>query len=447
VSREPEVLAHHYDEATLFEQALGFWLQAGQKSIGRSANVEASRQLKRGLDCLEKLPDSPSKDQQELLLLTMRGVALIANEGYGADDVERAFARARSLCQKLGDTPHLFPVLFGLCLFYLVRAKGAEAQELATQLDAIAAATNDVEVTLETHSARAALAFWEGNFTSANEHILRARTLFDPAKHSYHVFVYGQDPLAYGYSYGSLALWFLGYPEQARTSAQLAVELAEKTNHPLTIAGILSFFGDLQHHLRQPALFDDIAKRTVSVSQEQNLPMWVGTARTQRGWAMCQLGDPTNGVDEILAGLEAFRRTGAEVNTPYMIARLVEALITANRLDEGLAQVEGALSLLEAKIDRYYEAELHRLRGEILARKGNTAGAEACFERALAVSRAQKAKSLELRACMSLGKLRAGAGKTAEAHALLKPVYDWFTEGFDTPDLVDAKTLLAAWAG
>ncbi|HVU03970.1 MAG TPA: adenylate/guanylate cyclase domain-containing protein [Polyangiaceae bacterium] len=445
-SREPELLAHHYDGAGLYEPALGFWLQAGQKSIGRSANVEASRQLKRGLDCLERLPDSPTRDQQELLLLTMRGVALIANEGYGADEVERAFARARALCQKLGDTPHLFPVLFGLCLFYLVRAKGPEAQELAAQLDAIASATGDLEVTLETHSARAALAFWEGKFAAANEHILRARTLFDPQKHGYHVFVYGQDPLAYGYSYGSLALWFLGYPEQAMASAERAVELAGKTNHPLTIAGILSFYGDLHHHLRKPAAFDDIAKRTVAISQEQNLPMWVGTARTQRGWAMCQLGDPTHGVEEILAGLEAFRRTGAEVNTPYMISRLVEALITADRLDEGLSQVEGALSILETKLDRYYEAELHRLRGEILARKGNASGAEACFERALAVSRAQAAKSLELRASMSLGRLRAAAGRAADARELLRPVYDWFTEGLDTPDLVDAKTLLATWS-
>ena len=444
-SREPEILAHHHDAAGFYEQALGYWREAGQKSMARSANVEASRQLRRGLEAIQHLTESSDRDQQELLLLTMRAVALIAARGYGADEVEQAFARARTLCQKLGDTPHLFPVLFGLCLFYLVRAKPAEANELAAQLDAIATLTSDVECILETHSLRAALCFWEGRFLDAQEHIMRARTMFDPAKHGHHVFVYGQDPLAYGYGYGALALWFLGYPEQALLSARRALELAERTNHPLTIAGVLSFYGDLHHHLRQPALFDDLARRTIAVATEQNLPMWVGTARSQRGWVQFERGEREAGLVEIVAGLEDFRKTGAEINTAYFISRLVEALLAASRIDEGLERVDEALGLLETSIDRYYEAELYRLKGELRRRAGNSEAARECFERALTVSRAQSAKSLELRAAMSLGRLRADEGKKAEAVRLLAPTYEWFTEGLGTPDLVDARALLSAW--
>jgi class 3 adenylate cyclase/predicted ATPase len=444
-SREPEVLAHHHDAAGLREQALGYWLQAGQKSIARSANVEASRQLLRGLEALGHLPESIERDQQELLLLTMRAVALIAARGYGADEVEQAFARARVLCQKLGDTPHLFPVLFGLCLFYLVRAKPVEANELAAQLETIATATSDPDCILETHSAKAALCFWEGRFSASQEHILRARTMFDPAKHGSHVFVYGQDPLAYGYSYGALALWFLGYPEQALLSARRSLELAERANHPPTLAGVLSFYGDLHHHLRQPALFDDLARRTIAVAMDQNLPMWVGTARTQRGWVRFQLGEREEGIREIVAGLEAFRKTGAEINTAYFISRLVETLLESGRIEEGLERVDEALNILDTSLDRYYEAELHRLKGELLRCASRADAAEACFERALAVSRAQSAKSLELRAAMSLGRLRADTGRVNQAVSLLAEPYEWFTEGLDTPDLLDAKALLSEW--
>lgn len=447
VSSQPDLLAHHYDAAGLFDQALGYWLQAGQKSIARSAHVEASRQLARGLEALSRLPESSDRDQQELLLLTMRGVALIGSRGYAAGEVEQAFARARALCQKFGDTPHLFPVLFGLWLYYLVRADGKTSNELCDQLVAIAETTNEAEYALEAHSARAALSYWEGKFAESNEHILRARLIYDPSRHGHHPFVYSQDPLSYGYAYAGLGLWFSGYPEQAAKSATKAIELAQRTNHALTLAGVYSFATDLNHHLHNTEAFSELAAKTLAVATEQNLPMWAGWARAMRGFATFERGEKDAGISEILAGLEAFRATGAETNTAYLISCLVEAYLAAGKLELGLEKVNEALALLEVDCDRYYRAELLRLKGELIRRMSasKVEDASTCFESALTTARAQGAKSLELRAAMSMGRLSFHHGDRANAVRIVSGVYDWFTEGLDTADLVEAKRLLDHW--
>lgn len=447
VSTQPELLAHHYDAGGMFEPALGFWLQAGQKSVSRSANVEASRQLRRGLDALYKLPRSIERDQQELLLLMMRGVALIASSGYAAKEVEDAFARARALCTELGDIPHLHPVLFGLFLYYMVRADGKSAHELVEQLDTVATHIGDSEYTLEAHTARGAISYWEGNFTECNEQILKARVLYDPAKHGHHPFVYGQDPLAYGYCYGALTLWILGYPEQAQDSARKALDLAERTNHPLTFAGILSFATDLEYHLRDFPTQKKLAERMLAVTTEQALPLWGTWARTMIGSATVDLGDPTTGIAEIIAGMEGFRATGARMNVSYLLARLSAAHLTAGQLEPALERVNEALRLRETDFDCYYDAELFRIKGEIQRRIDGTdlRAAEACFERALEIARSQRARSFELRAAMGLGSLMYDTGRRQEALALLGPVYEWFTEGHETPDLKDARRLLDLW--
>lgn len=446
VSSQPELLAHHYDAGGQLEAAVGHWIQAGQKSIARSANVEASRQLRRGLEALARLPQSPERDQQELFLLTMRGVALIAASGYAAEDVQQAFARARTLCSELGDTPHLHPVLFGLFLYYMVRGDGTSAGELVEQLEQTAQKIGDPGLVLEAHSARAALSYWEGKFAQSNDHILQARLLYDPAHHGHHQFVYGQDPLAYGYCYGGLTLWFLGFPEQAKESARKALDLAERTNHPLTFAGILSFTADLQYHLRDAHSLRTLAERMHEVTTEQGLPLWGGWARSMIGSAKVEQGDPTNGIAEILSGMDEFRATGARMNVSYLLARLADAYLRAGMLEDGLHRVGEALEVRQTAFDCYYDAEVFRLNGEILRRlDGKGEQAEVCFDRALSIARRQKAKSLELRAAMSLGSLWHDRGRSSDALRLLSEVYEWFTEGHDTRDLLDAKRLLSEW--
>lgn len=446
VSNQPELLAHHYDAGGLFDAAVGHWLQAGQKSIARSANVEASRQLRRGLEALARLPQSPERDQQELFLLTMRGVALIAASGYAAEDVQQAFARARSLCNELGDTPHLHPVLFGLFLYYMVRGEGTSAAELVEQLEVTARKIGDPGLVLEAHSARAALSYWEGKFSECNQHILEARLLYDPTQHGHHQFVYGQDPLAYGYCYGALTLWFLGFPEQAKESARKALDLAERTNHPVTFAGILSFAADLQYHLRDAHSLGILAERMLAVTTEQGLPLWGGWARSMLGSAKVEHGDPTSGIAEILSGMEAFCATGARMNVCYLLARLADAYLRAGMPEEGLSRVDEALAMRQTAFDCYYDAEVLRLKGELQRQlDGSGERAEATFDRALSIARAQQAKSLELRIAMSLGALWHESGRSADAVRLLSDVYEWFTEGHDTRDLLEAKRLLSEW--
>ncbi len=443
-ANQPEVLAHHYDEGGMPEAALSGWLRAGQNSIARSANVEASRQLRRGLDALFRTPETTERDRQELFLVTMRGVALIAVRGYAATEVEQAFARARVLCDHLGDTPHLFPALFGLFLYFLVRGDGRSARELVEQLEAAAASFGEAEYTLEAHTARAALEYWQGSFGACHEHILQARLLYDPQKHAHHQFVYGQDPLAYGYCYGALVYWFQGFPEQALESALKALELAERTNHPLTFAGILSFAADLYYHLREPEAVLSLAERMLGVSAEQGLSLWEAWARTMIGSAKCELGDVSGGITEIEAGLEAFLETGASLNTGYLSARLATACARAGKLEEGLVHVGRALESIERQHDRYYAAELYRLKGEFLrlSTPSQDSLALTAFERALEVSRTQGAKSLELRAAMSLARMRLSGGERDAARELLAGVYGWFTEGLGTRDLMEARALL-----
>lgn len=444
---QPEVLAHHYDEGGQYEQAVGFWLESGQKAIARSANIEASRQLQRGLDSLARLPASAERAQHELLLLTMRGVVLIALRGYAAEEVERTFARARAICQELGDTPHLFPVLFGLFLYYMVRGDGASTEALVHQLETTASGVGDSEFTLEAHTARAAISYWEGRFTTCQAHILKARVLYDPARHRHHPLVYGQDPLAYGYCYGALTLWFLGYPDQALESANRALDLAERANHPLTLAGILSFVADLHYHLGDPAAVAAVTERMLAVAEQQGLALWSAWGRSMLGSARFQLGDPEGGIEDIRAGAAAFLLTGAKVNAPYLKARLAEAYLGTGRVTDGIETVDDALRSLETQLDRYFESELHRLRGRLLRclPDPDLVLAEQSFQRALEVARAQSARSLELRAAMDLGRLWSDLGKHDAARRLVASVHGWFTEGLSTRDLVDAKALLHAW--
>jgi len=443
---QPDLLAHHYDAAAVHDRALDYWLDAGQKSIARSAHVEASRQLQRGIESLLHLPETAERNQRELLLLTLRGMALIGARGYASREVEQAFARARALCHKFDDVPRVFPVLFGLWLYYLVRADGQSANALADQLTAIAESTGDPEYALEAHSARASNAYFQGRFSESNEHILRARLIYDSKKHAHHQYVYSQDPLAYGYAYAGLALWFMGYPEQAMKSSTTALDLAHRTNHPLTLAGVCSFATDLRHHLRDRTAFSHLAQKTLSVATEQGLPMWAGWARAMCGYASFERGEREAGLREIQAGLDAFRATGAETNTAFLISYLVEACLTANETQLGLEKIDEAIGLLDVLSDRYYRAELLRLRGE-LVRKLSAGAAEAAthFEAALAAAREQGAKSLELRAAMSLGRLWFCDGERQDAIRLVSDVKDWFTEGLDTPDLEDAQRLLDEW--
>jgi predicted ATPase/class 3 adenylate cyclase len=454
VAAEPEILAHHYTEAGCHAQAVGYWQQAGTRALQRSANVEAIAHMQRGLTLLTTLPDTPQRTQHELDFLTTLGPALMATKGYAAPEVVRAYTRARELCQQLGESPEHFLVLWNLFLFYLVRSEHQIAMELGEQCLQLAQRVQDVALLLEAHLAIGVSWLYRGDLALACTHLEHTIALYDPAQHHVLAYRYGSlDPGIMGFIQYALALWLRGYPEQARTHSATALSLAQQLTHPYTLARMLYLDTILYQWRRDAQAVRDQADAAITVATAEGFALMQASGPIMRGWAIVMQEHSTEGLVQIRQGLDMYRSIGAEFQRPHLLTLLAEASGLLGQPESGLAALEEALTLVEKTGERYYEAELHRQRGELLLRrqaKSHPAQdsleqheAEVCFQHALDVARQQQAKSLELRAAMSLSRLWQQQGKRAEAHALLAPVYSWFTEGFDTADLQEAKTLLA----
>jgi predicted ATPase len=270
--------------------------------------------------------------------------------------------------------------------------------------------------------------------------------LYEPTKHAHHAFVYGQDPLAYGYSYGAFNLWFTGHPEQALQSAEQAMALANRAQHPLTVAGVLSFTADLHYLIGDLDAFEELADRAITVAEDQGLPMWTAAGLALKGTAVFRRGNHAAGIDQIRDGVERFLRTGARLNGAYIRSRLVEALLADGQLDVGLKEVDVALGVAQTSLDRYYLPELYRLKASLLERRG-TGDAELYYERALAAARRQGAKSLELRAALGAARLHQSRSDEGLHFQRLADVDAQFIEGRDHTDLVAARTFLEAGGG
>jgi predicted ATPase len=447
VETQPELLAHHYTEAGLSEQAVGYWQRAGQHAIQRSAHAEAIAHLNKGLELLKLLPDSPKRLQQELDLQTALGPALMATKGFAAPEVEHAYARARELCRRIEDTPQLFRVLWGLRLFYLLRAEYGTARELGEQLLSLAQRAQDSALLLLSHLAVGDLRFHVGELATARPYLEQAVALYDLQQHRSLAFLYSTiDPGVASLSFTASTLWFLGYPAQAVERIRQALSLAQELSHPHSRAFALSFAAWLHQCQREKQATQERAEVVIALAAEQGLPYWVAQGTILRGWALAEQGQEEDGITQMRQGLADRRATGAELLGPYYLALLAEAYGKGGWAGEGLAVLSEALAAVDNSGERLYEAELYRLKGEILLTqegKGQKAEeAEARFQQALAVARRQQAKSLELRAAMSLSRLWQQQGKRAEARELLAPIYNWFTEGFDTADLQEARALL-----
>ncbi|MFQ5927642.1 MAG: hypothetical protein ACE5MH_09445, partial [Terriglobia bacterium] len=439
-----ERLAHHYTEAGLPEEAVTYWQQAGQRATERSANVEAIGHLTKGLKLLKTLPDSRERTQQELVLQTTLGPALMAAKGEAAPEVEKAYARARELCEHVGETAQLFPVLRGLWIFYLERAELQTARELAEQLLSLAQSLQDSAFLLEAQRALGLTLFWQGELASAQAHLEQGIALYDPQQHRSHAFLYGLGPEVHCLSYAAWALWFLGYPGQAVQRSHEALTLARELSHPFSLAAALYFAARLHQYRRERQLTQECAEAAVALSTEQGFPEWLAVATIVRGWALAEQGQGDEGTAQMRQGLAAGRATGGALGRSLFLALLAEAHANQGRIDDGLRMVAEGLTTTENNGERFYEAELHRLKGElVLSLSGdNQSEAETCFQNAIDIARRQSAKSLELRAATSLARLWQGQGRIDESRELLAPVYGWFTEGFDTADLKDAKRLL-----
>jgi predicted ATPase len=444
VEAEPELVAHHYTEAGLNEQAFGYWLQAGKRAAQRSANVEAINHLTKGLEVLMTLPDTLERARQELDLQTTLGPVLMAVKGQSSQDTERAYARARELCQQVGETPQLFPVLHGLFRFYMVRAELQTTRDLAEQLLSLAQRAEDPALLLEAHRVMGQTMFWLGELAASRAHLEQGMALYDPQQHRSHAFVYGQDPGVACRSFAVRAIWVLGYPDQALQNIDEALNQAQELTHPFSLVYALAMATVVHSFRREAQAVQERAEAVIAVSTEHGFPFWLAFGMILRGWVFTAQGRGAEGIAQIHQGLAAYRATGAEVDTPYFLSLLAEAYGKVGQPEEGLSVLVKALAIVDSTGGRHWEAELHRQKGELLLmQKGQKVGeAEECFQKALDIARRQQAKSFELRAAMSLSRLWQQQGKQEEAHQLLAEIYGWFTEGFDTADLKEAKVLL-----
>jgi class 3 adenylate cyclase/predicted ATPase len=451
VDAQPHVLARHYTEASLNKQAIPYWQKAGQKAVQRSANAEAVSHFSKGLELLKTLPESPEQFQQELELQLALGTPLIATKGFAAPEVGRVYARARVLCQQAGEAPQLFPVYWGLWVFYTARAEHKTAHELGEQCRRLAEAAGDPSLIMEAHHALGVTLLALGEFSSALEHLERAISIYNLEQHHSLAFVYGQDSGVVCRSHAAWALWFLGYPERAMKRNEEALSLAKKLSHPYSLAVALDFSAWLHQLFLEEQATQEEAEAAVALSAQHDFVFWILMGTILRGWALTAGEQMSDGIAQMREGLTAFRATGAEIMRPYYLALLAEVYGKVVETKQGLDLLAEAHVAMDDSGERWWEAEIYRLIGELTLKKADKQKpdlesqkeAENYFFQALTTASRQSAKSLELRAALSLGRLWQRQGKKTEARKVLTEIIGWFTEGFDKTDLVEAKKLLA----
>ena len=447
VETAPELLAHHYTQASMMAEAVPCWLDAGQRALRASANAEAIAHLTTGLDLLADLPAGLERAGVELQFRLTLGPAYMAIRGYAAPEVEACYQRALELCRELGDMPpQLARALHGLWTNHIVRAQHTSALALGEQVLQLGAATNDDGLLLQGNMEVGWSDFFLGELEQAREHLERVLALYDPERHSSHAFIYGDNPATSARTVLASVLWLLGYPDQAlRCSEENLAILRSQVQHPYSVAFGVTVAAFLRQYLGDPPAARALAEEAVVISEAHGLAFIGAMASMFEGWARTREGELDEGMAQMRRGLAAQLAMGAELARPYWLWLLAEACQRTGAAREGLALLDDADATVEHTHDRYWEAEIHRLRGRLLlatAEPAAPASAEACYRRALEVARQQGARSLELRAAVSLSRLWQAADRHGEARELLASIYERFTEGLDRPELREAAALL-----
>lgn len=450
-SREDEAsdLAHHCFQAGALADVgttVGYLALAARQAMTRSANLEATAHLSKAVKLLNGLPESLERNQQELGLQLGLGMALILAKGYSDPEVQRAFTQAEGLCARLGETPDLYPALWGLWSYYLVRGDYQASHKVGQRLFALAEKQNDSDLLLEAHTSQG-LNFLNGgcDLELARTHFESALRIYDYEQHFSHASRYSQDPGIV--SLGALAwtLWLQGYPDQALAKHEECLKLARRRSHDFSLAWGLGYGASFRQFRREVQIAKQLAEEGIAFSNEHGFPIWALAASFSLGWALNQSGQAEKAVELLQAVTTTWHAMGAQITRPHQLGLLADALGRANQVQKGLMLLEEALDEARATGEEYYEAELYRLKGELLLKLDQSAltKAESGFRQSLEVARRQGAKSWELRTAMSLMRLERGRGPSEESRRMLADIYGRFTEGFDTPDLRDAKTLLA----
>jgi class 3 adenylate cyclase/predicted ATPase len=445
---QPELLAHHCTEAGLTEQAVRYWQRAGEHASERSAPLEAISHFTTGIALLQTLPETPARTQQAVTLHLALGAALAMAKGHAAPEVEQAFTQARAWCQQVGETPALVPVLVGLWRFYNTRPQLHTARELGDTLLRLAQRAHDPALAVLAHQALGMTWFYLGTLPAARQHLEAGIARSTPDQYRVPAFHLGQDPGVGCRLYAAMTLWVLGYPEHALAHIHDALTWAHELSHPYSLAFARCFAAVVSQFRRDVPAVHEHAEAAVALATAQGFPYYAALGTSMRGWALALQGQGEAGLAQGRQGLAAYRATGAAVLVPYLCTVLADVADRLGHPEDGLQALAEAHTLVEQQEERWWEAEVCRLRGVVLLRQPGTpqVEAEAWLQRALDVARRQEAKALELRAAMSLARLWQQQGKRAEAYDLLTPIYGWFTEGFDTADLQEAKALLEALA-
>ncbi len=440
---DPALLAWHFAEAGELEQGVKYWCQAATLAAEKSAHAETISCVHRGLALVERLEESPHRDELELVLKVPLGAALVSTRGYAAPEVGPVYDRARELCERVGDKWNSFVVLFGIWAWRLVRDELVLSLKLSEEIMSLAELLGDPGMMMEAHHVPANSLYYLGDFEAARKHCEDGFALYDEDRCRMHCHRSGQNSGVTLQSYWALANWHLGYPDQALERIESAIDLAHHLKHPFSQCYSLHFSAWVHQYARLGEKTLEYAEAEQRLADKHGFAFWSATSRLYRSSALLLLDRVDEVLDLVQEGLETIKATGAALSLPYYYSFLAEAQQRTGRLDEALGTLDHSLEIAALHQDRYYEAELFRRKGELLLEQSaDLPAVEACLEKSLEIGQVQRAKSWELRAAMSLARLRKTQGRSAEGQALLAEVFGWFCEGFATPDLVDARRLL-----
>jgi class 3 adenylate cyclase/predicted ATPase len=443
---QPELLAHHYGQAGLVDAAVAYGLKAGQRSTARFANNEAIAHYKKALESLEAKSPGVERDRQELGLLIALGIPTIAARGNMSAEVEDIYVRARGLCNSAADSPQRFGVLRGLWSSAFLRKPLPEVQELSAELLSLVDSQGDKTRRALALRAQGCTLFFRGELELAGESFGRAIELWDVDEASSKTFVFGEDPSVLCRAYSSWLLWFLGFPDRSSASIGKALAEAERLSNPFFFAHILGLASALYVHRGEYSQATLYADASSALSAQYGFPHWTANAMILKGRSTVALGQFDDGIAEMEQGWAQWQALGAKLCTTQATVLLADACAREGRIDAGLEWIKAAAEHVRTFGECYYEAELHRVHGELLIAGKSNREAEENLHRSIEVARRQRARSLELRASMALAQHWQRQGQRQSARDLLAPIFGWFSEGFDTPDLLRAKALLDDWA-
>jgi class 3 adenylate cyclase/predicted ATPase len=439
---QPELFARHYAEAGLAEKSVFYWGKAARRSASRSAMAEAAAQFQKGLDQVVLLPDPVARHRHELELCAALGAVLQAVKGFAAPETGQAYARARELWEQLGSPSEFLHIPRGQSVYYAIRGQFELALRMDEDLLRLSRQRNDPARLVLAHYSSGRTLMFTGNLSSSRSHLEKAIALYDAAAHGSVVDQAGVDPYANALAIMGSVLFCLGYPDQAMLRSNAAIAEAHKLGHQPSLAITLAFGARLLLLAGDNAALGERAAQLIAISTEQSFAYWRALGTIYRGWVEVDHGEVAEGVFLLRSGSTAYGATGAAAWAPFHLGLQARAVEHAGHVEEASLLLDEALQMVERTGERWFAAELKRHKGRLLQRQGQSEPAAENYHDALRIAKEQEAKLWELRACVDLARLRRVQGRHAEARDLLAPIYGWFTEGFETPDLKEANALL-----